>query len=113
VYDIWFDLQDGTNTVGTNCSSVYDLEALFFYEWNLLEQYCGQLMLPAKSRSRFLTLQWFFYSRSLVAFEQLKNLQGSASVFRPQQFTRKQLVCDMEQWDNRLRWISYFASKRF
>ncbi len=113
VYDVWFDLQDGTRTVATNCTSVSELEALFFKEWNLLVKKCDALNLPSTNRTRFLTLQWFFYSRALVAFAQLKKLQPEGHLFQPENFSRQQLVCDMEKWSNRFSWIRFFSSKNF
>ena len=109
VFDLWFDLQEGTQTVATNAKSIVLLENDFKAEWKKLLVAVGQLPINHFNQQKFIKLQWFFFSRTFVALEQLKKLPFAHDDFNPLSFTRQQLVCDMEKWRNRIKWVRYFS----
>ena len=113
VFDLWFDIQEGIQTLATNTHSVVELENDFYHEWNQLKKAVAALPIAQRYKTQFLSLQRFFFSRALVALEQLKKLELPNKKFMPANFTRRQLVCDMEKWSNRIKWVKYFAGKNY
>ena len=113
VFDLWFDLQDGTQTLATNAVSILELKNDNLKEWNILKTAVKQLPIANLYKNRFLALQWFFFSRTFVALEQLQELEIENKKFAPEKFTRQQLVCDMEKWSNRIKWVKYFVDKNY
>jgi hypothetical protein len=55
----------------------------------------------------FLNYLIIFFSFNMVCFEQLEKLQGKNDALLPRQFMRKELICDMEKWENVLKWFRY------
>jgi len=110
VFDVWFDMQDHTQTLATNAASVAYLAAFYKEELNQLKTYALASGASSKQVKDFLRIQYFFFSRTFVALEQLQGLEGAAKgPFMPQNFTRKQLVCDMALWRNNYRWVQVNA----
>ena len=112
IFDLWFDLQDVTQTLATNATSIIALENDFKTEWQKLQNAVNQLPVADLHKQKFLTLQWFFFSRTFVAMEQLKKLTPNNEAFISKNFSRKQLVCDMEKWNNNIKWVKYFNQHR-
>jgi hypothetical protein len=82
------------------------LEQHYLLEWEKLKQLCQSL--PEKNRKRFLDFQWFFFSRTLVALEQLKNT--TTNHFEIKNHSRNDLVCDMAKVRNFHRWVKAFSN---
>ncbi len=105
IFDMWMDEQSGIHTVATKATSIVALEQHYLLEWDKLKQLCQSL--PEKNRKRFLDFQWFFFSRTLVALEQLKNIK-TTSRFEIKNHSRNELVCDMAKLRNFHRWVKAF-----
>lgn len=112
IFDVWFDLQTNTQTVATNTNSISQLETDFNNEWILLKQNISNLSMPQESKANFLRLQFLLFSSTFVALQQLKNLPITTQEFNPEQYVRKQLVCDMAQTKNRIAWLKILYKTR-
>lgn len=106
IFDMWQDQQNGINTIATKAKNIYELEQHYLLEWEKLKQLCHSI--PEKNRTRFLNFQWFFFSRTLVALQQLKSLNNSTN-FVIRNYNRTELVCDMAKWSNFKRWVNAFS----
>jgi hypothetical protein len=70
------------------------------------------LSIHKNKKNDFLQLQNLLLSVGNVAIEQLENLPTNSDYFLPSNYTRKQLVCDMELWSNRKKWFYYFSKNK-
>ncbi|MEY4875309.1 MAG: hypothetical protein RL708_458 [Bacteroidota bacterium] len=112
ILDIWFDNNDQHFTVATNCKSISKLKLDWQKELQLLNNYTLALSIHKNKKNDFLQLQNLLLSVGNVAIEQLENLPTNSDYFLPSNYTRKQLVCDMELWSNRKKWFYYFSKNK-
>jgi hypothetical protein len=106
IFDMWMDYHSGIYTIATKATSIATLEQHYLLEWEKLKQLCQSL--PEKNRKRFLDFQWFFFSRTFVALEQLKNT--TTNHFEIKNHSRNDLVCDMAKVRNFHRWVKAFSN---
>lgn len=111
ILDIWFDNYDNHFTMATNCKSILQLKIDWQFELNKLSNFTSDLSINKNQKQDFLQLQNLLLCVGHVAIEQLENLPNQKNNFNPSNYTRKQLVCDMELWGNRKKWFSYFSKK--
>ncbi len=111
ILDIWFDNNDNHFTVATNCKSVLQLKNDWQFELDKLSNFTSNLSIGKNQKHDFLQLQNLLLCVGNVAIEQLENLPNQSIEFNPSNYTRKQLVCDMELWSNRKKWFYYFSNK--
>ena len=108
IFDIWFDDKDGIITLANKAETINFLEHDFKNEIKKIVTKVDLLPLEKKKKVKFLQLQFFFFSRGLVALHQLKNCCQNESLFISKSHTRSQLVCDMEKVKNNITWINIF-----
>lgn len=109
IFDLWMDHQDGIHTIATRAKSISILQQHYLMEWNKLKQLCDSL--PPLNQQRFLTFQWFFFSRTMVALQQLNKLNSHES-FVIQNHSRSALVCDMKKINNFHLWVLAFSKQQ-
>jgi hypothetical protein len=109
IFDLYMDHQNGIHTIATRTTNIKELEQHFILEWDKLKQLCQAI--PEKNRKRFMNFQWFFFSRTIVALEHLKNIQTREN-FDITSFSRSQLVCDMAKPINFHRWVKAFNASK-
>jgi hypothetical protein len=112
ILDIWFDWQDKNYTLATNCVAINQLKTDWEIELLELKKLVNALTISHSSKREYLQMQYFLLSVGDVALEQLIKLDGAELNFNPDNYTRKQLVCDMELWQNRWKWFRYFSNKK-
>lgn len=113
MFDIYEDAKIGLQTLATMAQNMEDLRLEFEQSLQKLGQLFYGLPLPKRNVKRFLDLQLFFFTRGCVCLEQLVHLQEKTKQsFNAADFTRKELICDMEKWENIRKWIGYFAHWR-
>lgn len=110
VFDIYEDAQMGLQTLATMERDMADLRQDFELDLLKMGELFYALPLPKENIRRFLDLQLFFFTRGCVCMEQLVELQYSAKTFFfAKNYSRKELICDMEKGKNILKWMRYFA----
>ncbi|MCX6350293.1 MAG: hypothetical protein NTX03_00345 [Bacteroidetes bacterium] len=107
IFDLWFDLQEGIQTLATTAKSIFELERDYINEIKILEDLVINSGIEKKKTDAFMRHQNIFYSLGFAALRQLKRLCKENETFNPANYSRKQLVCDMELWGNRLAWFKY------
>lgn len=109
IFDVWKDLQEGTQTIATQANNINELRKLFTSEILRVQSLTMQLPFPEKRKKKFMQLTILLMSRVFVILDQFEKLQeGSGNVFQPEIYSRKQLICDMEKPKNQFRATRYF-----
>tara|TARA_R100000935_G_C2819798_1_gene159173 strand:+ start:109 stop:1140 length:1032 start_codon:yes stop_codon:yes gene_type:complete len=109
IFDIWEDTQQGIQTLATYSQNIHELTTDFINELNLVVNYAHSTNFPIKNILQFIDFILLGISRVLVCLDQFKELQDSeASLFQPEKYTRKQLICDMELFRNRKAAIKHY-----
>lgn len=110
IFDLYEDNLDGLQTLVTSAKDMTQLRKDFEVGLVQLKDLFHKLdYLPKKNILKFLDLQLFFFTRALVCLEQFETLQYEKKQhFDANNFTRKQLICDMEKWSNIRKWFQYF-----
>lgn len=107
MYDVYKDLQNGQQTLFTNATDIIHYEK----EYDKLIQSMTQSFLSLGYDRRHIRkcLHKLSAIASLgkVCLEQLKKCQDmTGGVFKAAGYSRSQLVCDMEKWSNRRRYMA-------
>ena len=113
VFDVYEDTQAGLQTLFTPAVNIRLAWQEFENEILSMKKLFFNIPLPQKNIKRFWDLQMFFFSRTMVCFEQLSALQDENNdTFYPAKHERKALICDMEKWENIRKWMRYFGKMR-
>ncbi len=106
IFDVWKDREEGQQTLATNFTDIGELVNLFDKTVNETNRLLGQLPLPKNRIDTFLFEIKAFTSLGRVALAQLMELQKkSGGRFELNNFTRRELVTDMDIWGNRLLYL--------
>lgn len=109
IFDVYDDTRDGIRTPASTAGDIMELRAEFESGLMELRRLFMNLDLPEGQKQRFLDLQWFFFTRAFVCLEQFSNLEKQyPKPFKPDRYTRKDLICDMEKASNIIKWLKYF-----
>lgn len=112
-FDVYEDTQAGLQTLATPNVNIRLAWQEFEAEIAVMKKLFFKIPLPPQNIKRFWDLQMFFFSRTMVCFEQLSALQGAENdTFYPEKYERKALICDMEKWENIKKWMHYFEKMR-
>ena len=109
IFDVYKDHQNGVNTLITTLSKIDDLR---FYYSALLQtgtEAAYRSGYTKKHVKRFLgILSISIFSRCYVCLDQMaRNQKSTKGVFDPNAYSRKDLVCDMDNVGNKLRSLRY------
>jgi hypothetical protein len=109
IYDIYKDRQSGLQTLLTTTEDMTVFRT-FFEKYIAETQTLIQELPYTKHRKNILLFQYnALVSFARVALEQLVcNQKASSNVFKLQEYTRAQLVCDMHRWDNQKKVLKRF-----
>lgn len=111
IFDIHKDYQDH---IFTQANSVEDINLVaqdFKQEMESVFDLCKTTEYTDATINSFLQSFKLICARTLVALEQLQNLQRSkGGVFKMQELSRTELICDMEKPANLLRMVSRYLT---
>ncbi|MEO5945581.1 MAG: hypothetical protein ABIP79_02105 [Chitinophagaceae bacterium] len=113
IFDIYKDHNSNIETIPTTAKRIADVRQLFTDQMNKSFDLTKQLSYEAKNKKKHLSLvAMSLCSRCFVCLDQLKiNESATDSVFMPKEYTREQLVCDMDKRKNKIKTISYFLKQ--
>lgn len=114
IFDVHKDLQQEIRTVPNTILQIKNLKPIF-YKWMRLsvDQYAKVFFDNESSKKAFLVYYLLGMSRCVVCMEQYEKLEVlTQGRFKPQEYSRKQLICDMEKWSNIWRSIRVFQKMR-
>lgn len=108
IFDMFKDRNEGIYTLATTATDIYELRD--FYE-NEVQKNIAQfqsLPFPQSNIKDFLLQYMLIISRGYVALDQFQALQDrDKGEFRLHQYSRKELICDMELFKNILQSLKY------
>jgi len=109
IFDVWEDSQQQIKTLATCSQDINKLRKTFIEELNLIVEYAHATSYHEKNIQQFLNFIFLGISRVFVCLDQFKKLQASEnSIFQPEEYSRKQLICDMELFKNKKAAIKHY-----
>jgi hypothetical protein len=122
VFDVYKDLREGVNTLATECQDMRVLRDEFRRELLQTFREFHQLDFPLPGLAALTARLVWVMNRGDVCFWQWETLQTrSGGIFRPHQYSEKELLCDMETPGNFWRslkfawqfpWVKTFPESR-
>lgn len=109
MFDVYKDSQNGQQTLFTNSNDLGRNYQDFQYHLNVLIEQFLALDFPVSKIKKCLLEISTVTSRGMVCLEQLMALQGTSQSFDLSRFSRKQLICDMEEVSNLISSFRYSA----
>lgn len=109
IFDVYKDHQNGIYTLVTTTSKIKSLRDLYDETLKSGIQAAFQLEYNVKDIRKFLQiLSLAIFSRCYVCLDQLESKEvKSNNIFNPELYTRKDLVCDMDTWKNKIKSLKY------
>lgn len=111
IFDVYKDYQEGISTLVTIAIDSCELETLYqnlhAEIWKIIDS------IPFKNtdKERFMQISSLIIARGYVALEQLRKASKKTNgIFKPDEYSRKDLICDMEKPLNRVKLLHYAAS---
>ena len=109
IFDIWEDVQQKIETLATNTNSIHQLRNSFSTELQKTISLLSKCNYPEKQLQEFTKIIIFGLSRVYVCLDQFEKLQTSeTSLFQPEKYSRKQLICDMQLLKSKNAAIKYY-----
>lgn len=105
IFDVYKDRESGIATLVTTCCDIKGLKKLFLTEIRKCFAEARNLPFSSQHIDAFLNrLSIGIFSRALVCLSQLeKSQQVTSGKFEVNQYSRKQLICDMDTAGNKLQ----------
>lgn len=106
--DVYKDREDGVYTIVTKSTDISSLKQFLNNEWNhVIHNFYG-IGYKTKNTKKFLFKLAMLVGISKVMLELLEDLQNRTDgVFKLDEYTRKDLVCDMDNFKNVLKSIRF------
>lgn len=109
IFDVWEDFMEDTATVATLCSNIQELRRTFITGINEIFTLAYKTPYKKKDIRRFNQMISLALTRVFVCLDQFEKLQKkSGGNFNIADYSRKQLICDMERPVNHIKAIHYF-----
>jgi hypothetical protein len=111
IFDVYKDYHAGINTLATSAIDISQLESIFrglnFKIWNSIDTF----HFKSADKDNFKHICSLVIARGYVAIHQLKKVSEKTNgIFQPSEYSRKELICDMEKPLNRVKLLYYAAS---
>jgi hypothetical protein len=108
LYDMFKDLRDGITTMPDSCPDFYNLKQRFLNRVKETNRLIDALPFSKNKKIAFGFAMHFIISSGLPVFDKMMELEQKYG--KPLDFknlSRKELICDMQQTKNVLRWVKY------
>jgi hypothetical protein len=114
IFDIYKDSQDGIRTLVTCEKSMKHLRKIYQELMDEIVQLAQQTGYPRKNIRSFLRIFAAVICRGFVCLDMLeRNEKSTNNIFSLSEYSRKDLICDMEKPVNFLKTIHYYAKCNF
>ncbi len=111
IFDVYKDFQNGINTLVTRTEDIKVLRNYFIKEQIKTNNLLINLNYPSKNKILFLNKVSLALSRCYVCLDQFEKLQNNSNnEFKLSDYSRKELICDMEKPFNILKSLMYFVN---
>lgn len=109
-FDIYKDHTDGIQSLFSDQTDLRPRRRIMEEKITALKQHLFQLPIPKNDAQYIWDMFFCIISRGLVSLDQAEKLQDLAGgIFKVENYTRKQLVCDMEKPANIIACLRYMA----
>jgi hypothetical protein len=114
IFDVYKDSRAGIRTLASDCEQVNDVRQEFLLQLDHCLRLISRLDYRKTDIRRFIHKFILGISRCSVCLDQLEKLQErSPGRFTPSEYSREELICDMEKPSNMLRSMRYFINYPF
>ncbi len=113
IFDLYRDLQEGIITLATHTESISQLTERFRDEINITKEMFGLLNVPSNSKHKFYLLLTLAVQTGYHALQQYAKLEERDGFLNLSQYTREQLVCDMDNFSKVARTVWVTLSSRY
>ena len=111
IFDVWKDKPQQIKTLVTTCRNIDDVRSLFNEQLKKSISLVYQTGFPEKNINAYLHKLLLGISRCWVCMDQLEQLEAKTDgIFTPSEYSRDEMVCDMEKPVNMLKSIRYYLS---
>ena len=109
VFDVYKDREAGVRTLITEATHIPDIRNFFLNTLKPLYREASHYGTARSAQSFLSCITLGIFARTLVCLDQLAALQTPASpAFQVHHHSRKQLICDMDTWTNKLKSLRYY-----
>lgn len=112
LFDVYEDAQTNTKTIFSAAEDIREAQKTFEKQWALAFDLCRDMPYSEKNIKKFTDKIALGMSRCFVCLDQFAVLQKSTKTFVPHLYTRKQLICDMENPLNFAKAIGFFIAQK-
>lgn len=113
IFDVWEDTRDGIATIATSTSNLKVLRKYFTAELEKTHTMLADIGLEAKTEKRFKRMINLALARVYVCLDQYEALAIKKSgKFNVMNYSRNQLICDMQKPKNQVKAINYYLKTR-
>jgi hypothetical protein len=110
-FDVWKDVHKNVYTLPNLYRNFEQLKQLFLAETSAINQLLWQLPYPAKAKQTFAIIIHSLHAMGWMSLEQLQDVTISVtSIEELKQLSRKELVCDMDSFQQQLKWLRYIRT---
>jgi len=114
LFDIYKDYLGGIRTLATTETKINNLREVYFKLMNETFSSVRQTTYESKDKKRFLQFISLILFRGLVCLDWLeKSEQRTQGVFSIGQYSRKDLICDMEKASSVVQLLHYYGRTKF
>ena len=115
IFDACKDIQNGVHTLMSVAEHVDAIRVLFMHELKETFLLAGQTGYDGKNIKAFLrTISLAVCSRTQVCLDRYEEAEErSGNLFAPEDYSRKELICDMERPGNLIRSVKYYLNTNF
>jgi hypothetical protein len=111
IFDVFKDYRAGINTLATKAIDIRQLESVYRNLHSEIWNSIDNIHFKSPDKENFKRICSLIIARGYVAIHQLKNVSKKTNgIFKPAEYSRKDLICDMEKPLNRVKLLYYAAS---
>ncbi|TAE62423.1 MAG: hypothetical protein EAY68_08695 [Bacteroidetes bacterium] len=107
LFDVWKDVQNQTVTPANNAKNIHELTAWYRQLVDALWQEMQAIKAPSHKVTAFKISMAGICAFGFIAIDQFRLLADADGRLHWQQYTRKQLIIDMEKWNNLVSWCRH------
>jgi len=111
IFDVYKDYKAGIKTLATMAIEMKQLERIYQNLHSEIWNKIDKTTFKSKNKEHFKLICSLIISRGYVALSQFKKLSKKTNqIFKTTEYSRKELICDMEKPLNRVKLLHYAAS---
>ncbi|MBO9199558.1 MULTISPECIES: class 1 isoprenoid biosynthesis enzyme [Niastella] len=107
-FDVWKDVHKGVYTLPNLYRNFEQLQQLFLNETSTINQRIWQLPYSVKAKQTFAIIIHSLHAMGWMSLGQLRQVTAGVPSFEGlKQLSRKELICDMDSFQQQLKWLRH------